>query len=370
MTKFTNNNQKEKISRIEFESLVQPWACTSFEPDVGIDLIVQPFDEKAKEADGSLRLFEKRFLVQLKSTETENPKLKSGHASIYIDVAHLLDWQRQAAVMVARYYISEKCFYYTWIDKVKIKKHQKGQTIYLSKKLSELNRNEAKEDILRHLKPISIRSIYIPNFQDPKQGIMEQKFDNIRDSQQLIDLINSGEFNLDTARRLAIENEITNLIILIRKNPDDLNNQYMLARLYIVLKKYDAALAVLGMLVLEHNLIEAKILGRIIIEREQILEEIKKCQFVYYLKWKQKTPPGTNLKVRVLFDGDREYTLTEYDERGVFLPIQDFKQFKVAVAFESDGRETPILYNEGFCLMKGLLDSEGKLLYEFGEIIA
>lgn len=273
--------------------------------------------------------------------------------------------------MIARYFISAKCFFYTWIDKVKIKKHQQGQTIYLPKKLSESTSNEAKEDILRHLKPLKTRTNYIPDFQDTERGALYIQIDNIRDVQQVQDLIGGDEFNQALTRQLAIENEIARLTLLTRTKPDDLNIQYRLALLYIKLKKYSEAFVVLGMLVHLHNRLDAKILGNIITVKQEILDELRKYQFVYYLKWRQDTPHGTNLKIRVLFDaGNRECILTEYDERGVVLPIQDFKQFKVTVAFESDGRNTPTLYTDGFYLMMGLLDGEGKLLHEFGEIVA
>ena len=92
MTKLSYNLQKEKISRIAFEKLIFPWGCSKFEHDIGIDLIVQPYtNEKHLPKNGSLAACEKRFLVQLKSTENENQKVEMKNAKIRIDMEHLLD---------------------------------------------------------------------------------------------------------------------------------------------------------------------------------------------------------------------------------------------------------------------------------------
>ncbi len=225
MTKFTKNNQKEKASRIAFEALLNPWDCATYEHDIGIDLIVQPFDETiADPEDDSLRLFEKRFLVQLKSTSEKI--LASACAKIKVDTAHLQDWRRQKdPVMVARYYMEARSFYYVWVDEVMVKEGQDTQTVYLSHPLCDSNKDEAKESILSHLSPPRISPLrYVPNVRDTSKGTGYLRIDEIRSGKQIHELLSGGFFN-GLKKEMIHKNKVFELKAQCARTPSNIRSR-------------------------------------------------------------------------------------------------------------------------------------------------
>ncbi len=370
MTKFTKNNQKEKTSRIAFEVLLNPWHCATYEHDVGIDLIVQPFDETEMDPqDGSLRLFEKRFLVQLKSTSEEISVTTD--AKVNIDTLHLRDWKRQKdPVMIAKYYIKASSFYFVWVDEIEIKEGQDTQTLYLNYILCDSNKDEVKESILLHLSPPRISPLkYVPNVHETSKGTGYLKIDDIRSGKQIQELF-SGGFVDSLEKEMVLKNKIYKLKAYCTKNPDDIRSRIIMVMGLILVHEYDEAARELALIVSNYDNVEAKILFAILEKGHfEILDGLKEYEFVHYLKWRQITPPGTSINAYVIYDGKEKIKLGEYDCRGVLLPDRNFESIQVRFELKTeDCTISPAVYKNVF-VMRGLLDSNGELLYEYSQVV-
>lgn len=330
MTKLTYYNQMEKFSRICFEYLIYPWDCTQYEYDTGIDLIVQPYDEKQRDPnDNSLPPFQKRFLVQLKSTKKEEIDVKLNIGKLKIDTKHLLYWNGQSdPVMIARYYFNHGCFYYNWVDEIKINTAVEQQTICLPYKIDNIQNNldntvyqeVVKENILEKLIPPEVIDlVYVPN--SPTTGIGYVTIDKIRNGQQIHKLLKSELLN-QLIEEVTIKSEIQKIKSQLLVESENVTNRFRLALLYVKVGKMEEALSELNLLIYNFKMIEAKIIFSLITNREiSILENLGNYNFGYYFKMGDEFPD--NAEVEMTIDGEL-FKIGAYNKQGIISQNKDF----------------------------------------------
>lgn len=208
--------------------------------------------------------------------------------------------------------------------------------------------------------------MFIPPPEHPGESIIEFELTNIRHLDQLF----KDNYLDKVAHELFDERDRVQNLLCLWNYPDDIRNRFKFAISLIQSKDYREARKQLEILVTKYEVIDAKVvLGILLAERTELLENLKAYQFMHYLKWRQETPPGTSVTMIVEFDGGREFVLPEYDERGVSIADQQFEKFRIKFKLNSDGSATPIVYVNEMKLMCGLLDQDGNILYEFGQVI-
>lgn len=369
MARYTESNQKEDLSEIKFREFLYPWDCTRINRDVGIDLLVQPFEERFRNTgDKSLNPFRKSYFVQLKSTSC---RMTADNNSITIDTEHLVMWkEREETVMIAQYYIEDQCFYYAWANEVIIKEENKYQTISLNYRLDYPNRAQVKEEILGYLSPIVI----IPGdlkFDPLNPNKMEliEIVTNYRSGEQLNRLFTEGRYN-KTAEKLVLENEIYNLKLRLVKEPSNHELYYHLVVCYIRLKKFSEAAKELGVVIYHFKVPEAKILFSIIQSgHTEIFESLTEFRFDYYLKWVQNCPEGTQVKCFIKTIKGDIYDLP-YCESGSLIPTEDLLPFQIKFILERPNTDvdSPSV-NMNVSLLRVMLDKHGDPLFNFAEVI-
>lgn len=373
MTRLTRNYELEQISKVKFKNLTLPWLSQVFEQDTGIDLIVQPYDELKRNEDKSIPPFEKRFLVQLKSTESEVVDEVNNLGKLQIDIEHLKSWKIQHdPVMIARYYMDSDCFYYQWIDDIQIKEDQKSQTIILANRLDENLKNIVKENILDFLIPPDVSNlIYEPKDEKSVKSFVQIK--NIRRSEQLKNIL--IEILPSLRKEALIRQKIHSLKFELDKN-NNFKLRIKLAFLYIRIEKWNEVLSELNILSNTYKVIEATILTNVIKRsRFDILKNLNTVDFAYLLVFEDGIERNTGMVISL--DG-KEYRYYSYEECGVRLPNQKFSKidyinFNVkANSVTSLGSGTvstfPIRMEYSFKILKVLI-KENKVLTEFSEVI-
>jgi tetratricopeptide (TPR) repeat protein len=158
MPKRSRTHQIEDISRAEFQlKLPESWVLREKGKDYGIDAEVELFDEN-NQATGLI------FWVQLKATEANKEKEKLS-VSLKIDT---LNYYKKLSipVILVRYLVEEKKFYYKWVNNVDLffaKKSAKTHKITFdeSNLWNEFTANEIK------LKLAKIKMLKEGNFRFP-----------------------------------------------------------------------------------------------------------------------------------------------------------------------------------------------------------
>jgi hypothetical protein len=358
-TKYSHEQQSENESELKFKLLLHPWTCDKPRPDLGIDLIIQPFNEKSRDPQNeALTLFPKRFLVQLKSTKKSTNKDK-----ISITIKHLETWRDQKdPVMLVKYYADEDSFYYTWVDQIEVKKGQKSQTIGLPHILNGDTVEDEKEKILDYILPPEWQgeTVYDPIANTATAPVI----DFGRDTEITREVLESIMQKVEQDRLLFFE--IHKLKELLSTNPNNLEARFKLVACYLKLEDENAVYSELGVLINQFDRSEAKILYNILKSpKRKIMYDLQELHFVRYLKWEQEIPEGVKVESHVILDGTN-YEL-EYKEGGVILPIQQFATFQFSL--KVSGKQGVPFTFKNLCLMQGMLNSNGELLHEFGEII-
>lgn len=365
MTRLTRKNELEQRSKITFQKLILPWESENFDHDTGIDLIVQPYDEQRRDLeDKSLPPFERRFLVQLKSTESETLEEKHNQGKLQIDTEHLKSWSKQKdPVMIARYYLNNDCFYFAWISEINIKEDQETQVIILLHRFDDIVSLQVRENILEYLIPPDIsKLIYVPIDR------------NVRNAQQLLKIIESTKSQ--HISETVVRAEINSLKHKIAENGLDAAMRFKLAVSYIKLKDWNESLSELNVLANTFSSIEARILSSIILlERYDIFNSLNEFQFIYYLVFEGMEPEN---QVFMSLDGN-EYSMGHYKVEGMRFPKQDFK--KIDYIRWKVGMKNKTHLGEGYVskttfkteypvtLMRSLADGQN-IFNEHGVIIA
>ena len=345
MIKFTFNNQKEYKSFVTLLYWIEPWLCTKFDYDLGIDLYVQPFDDRDRDPeDNALITFNKRLLIQLKSTG-DYDQIKKCHT---IDLDHINDWQRQDDMVIfMKYYIPEDTFYYAYIDDIEIKEEQKTQTIELTKKLDKTSIKEFKNEVLDKLSPVKIGEInYIPKLNSDetiyqcfvdlgrKEEFLIDKHGHIKDNQKLLSTINfikekiTKMYNIDNLKKDII-------------NDDTVDNRLKLIQyLYIEGKHYEAK----SELIMLHEKFQSKEAQILLyfLNKNIAYEDLIKIKGVFYLKWVRNIPKGARLIPKAKIN-NQNYTLTEDYPGIIILPVNNIKSIQLEIKFHASPstRESP-----------------------------
>ncbi|BAQ10178.1 arylsulfatase a and related enzymes [Bacillus sp. OxB-1] len=329
ITRLTRNNQLEQKSKITFQYLTLPWESQSFDHDTGLDLIVQPYDELEKERDGSIPPFRRRFLVQLKSTETEVLNAKQNIGKLQIDIAHLKSWKMERdPVMIARYYLEHNCFYFQWVDKIDIKENQLTQVINLPNRFDNEIKDQVKNNILDYLIPPNIsKLVYEPVGIDSGRGAVT--ISNIRRGQQIANLLEDLIPQIST--EINLRQELQKCKYELLKNGLDTTLRFKMVFLLLKLGELNESLSELNILINSFSSVEAKIINSLLQKSGiKLFRNISKLDFKYVLILEEGIEPGTEIIISL--DG-KEYRISEYKKYGVPLPKQnfskiDFIQFK------------------------------------------
>lgn len=321
MTTMSLNNQKEDESKKALAYFLSPWQTMETSQDTGIDVFVQPYDEKNRNDNDSIPIFERRFLVQLKSTDAEIIDENQGIGKLQIDKKHLEMWNKQEdPVMIARYYRKKKVFYFAWIDEIEIKTGQQSQTIDLPYQLSADISEQTKETILRKLMPPDISElVYIPKGRGI--GFAEVTIGNVRDGQQIADMVSNGYFER-FAKQAQLQNAIMEHKFLVYEHQENKQFRFNLALLLIMSKAYNEATQELNLLSHTFNLVEAKIMISALVKRDLvILDNLDKIGFSYYLRI--VGPPDNESSLKAIID-DKEYNFGIHSNNVLEIPVQSF----------------------------------------------
>ncbi|GEM_PF-5512879 len=374
MTQLTHKNAMEHKSRVAYEWHCTPWQATTFDHDTGIDLIVQPYDEKRKDKDQNIPPFERRYLVQLKSTETEEFNQVLNQGSLKIDVQHLKKWHEQLdPVMIARYYIKHNCFYFTWIEEVEIYYEQVTQTITLPYRLDETTKEQVKENILEYLIPPDISElIYYPI--DKSSGYSFLNIEKARSGRQVAQKLK--ELMPEVIRKTDLHREIQAIKHQIAEEPKNLILRIELVKCYISLRNINEALSELNVLAYTFSSLEARIISSLLDSEEYgILDSLHEYSFVYYLL---ADDDATSNSVKIQLD-NTVYDLGPYHPDGVIFPIQDFKHiyfilWEQSVAYRrplGNGivRTYPLRLSFSFQVKLGL-ERNGSIIPHYNQVVA
>lgn len=375
----------EKFSRICFEYLIYPWDCTQYEYDTGIDLFVQPYDEKKRnQKDNSLYPFEKRFLVQLKSTKAEVIDAKLNVGRLQIDTKHLLSWRKQKdPVMIARYYFKHKCFYYNWIDEIEIKESNGSQVIELPYKINDIYNNldgniyqeNLKENIFEKLVPPTISDlVYVPN--GPNSGTAHIRINRIRNGQQIFKLLKSGLMQ-QIEKEANIKFQIQKIKNILLKDNKNIANRFKLALLYIEDGNTNEALSELNILIYNFKSIEAKILFSLVESRSySILKNLDDYNFGYYIKMSENFPEAAEIEMKI--DGEL-FNLGTYRKEGLIFPKQRFSKINEIswkLAMINKGRlgsgsifSSRIITSTKMKIYRGLISKNNDIIEEYSGLI-
>jgi len=359
MVKFTFNNQKEYKSFVTFLYWIEPWLCTKFEYDLGIDLYVQPFDDRERVLeDNSLIAFNKRLLIQLKSTG-EYDSSKKCHT---IDINHIEDWKRQNDLVVfMKFYLPENTFYYTYIDEIEIKEGNKTQTVYLTKKLDKNSIKEFKDEVLDKLSPVKIGEIeYIPAL-NSDETIYQCIVDLGRKETALIDKDGqiTGNLKIQSAINL-IKQRVLRMyeIDTLRKEilqHDTVDKRLKLIQyLYIEDRSYEAKIELIA-LYEKFKSKEAEVL-LFLINKNISYEDLIYLKSVFYLKLERIIPQGAELIYNVVIDG-KDYELMEHCPGIIVLPVDTISTIKTRFKFVRSPitQESPMLKNGSVKLFKSFM---------------
>lgn len=382
IAKFTTNNQKEQESKLEFRRLLLPWDCSMEpDPDVGIDLIVQPF-EPQKNDDGSIEPSKQIFQVQLKSTSLEE-KI-NGHGKINIDIEHLSMWEQfKTPVMIARYYLDEKCFYYTWIADVKIKRDQKSQIIYLIHVLNESNKEIEKEKILNKLSPLKLNELeFMPDISGSNGVMGFNSIENIRSPEQIVELMRSGYLE-EITKKLKVQHQIQKLKESAITDPKNVETRFALVARYIYLDEFELAKQELAILINQFNCIDAKVIFALLakirtnINVKEMVKNLNADSFIWYLQGKWTQPFHEQVIFDVTMNGITQQ-LPGIIEQGIILPIKnitEFNEVNYSFPFSHESENifsSPILTLEKnqLRIMRSVVDNNYKILHEFSSLYA
>lgn len=338
MVKFTHNNQKEYKSYVTLLYWLEPWFCMNSIYDLGIDLYIQPFDERERDInDNSLYTFNKRLLIQLKSSGSYD-EISKKH---YIDNIHIHDWKRQDDLIIfMKYYIPENAFYYMYIDEIEINENQKGNTIYLDKKLDFNNITNFKEEVLDKLSPIKFGEIEcIPSLTKGesiysaiidfgrKQELQIDENDNIN-NQKILSAIHL------LREKILKKNNIDSLRLQISKNDTIDNRLKLIQSLYINENIHEAKIEAIALNYKHNNIEDVKVL-LYLLNKNIRYEELTLFKPIFYLKG-EKDKDEDNIFLEhftklTCYINNQKYIIQEYSDCIYKIPCEEIKNISIEV---------------------------------------
>lgn len=370
MVKFTFNNQLEYKSFVTFLYWIQPWQCTSYNHDLGIDLYVQPFDERDRNKnDRSIIATSKRILIQLKSTEEILKKEFGTHS---IDTTHLLDWKRQEdLVVLIKYYHKHDQFFYAYIEDIDVKKKNKTQTIHLLRKLERNSIEDFQNEVLDRLYPPKINDIeYIP---DLKTG--EISFVGSFDLGRIENISTPGSLGnakydqlLKTFEtKINKENTIFQLKRKINRGHSANDHFNLIAILLSEGKKNEAKNEALSWF--EKQPCQDVKLILYILNNNMDLTELKSFKEIFYIKWEREIPSGTAIKA-VFTNNEIAYELQEMKEGILEIPFTKIGKIKLTLEFKLKDPSGPSPnVTKGSVRLFRSYSYKGELIEDFEELI-
>lgn len=333
MTHLSLNAQKENLSIIQLEKMCFPWVCTKLGTDTGIDFSVQPYDEKARNKDGSLTLYPAAFEVQLKSTSEEILSQDLNVGKLNLTVQHLNAWKRRTIpVMIIRYYFEHDTFFYTWIDEVEIKSNQSTQTIELPYKIEKAENDISfkiyqeyfKESVLDKLIPPDIGElVYDP--QGISNGMGYLKIDNIRSGRQVAQIIQDGLLQ-KTTDEMLLRHKINVLNQAVLANGLQIKDGIHLVLAHLKLGEINQSLTYLNYLVNTLKSVEGKILKNVVFTHKfdkGYQDKLNEISFIFYIEFEPNLENDS--KVNIVLDG-AEYSFRSNQENIYILPAVDFNK--------------------------------------------